>query len=127
MRVGILLFRPSVLFFALALVVFVTMVALYAGESSAKEKCDGRICTGGVGGGPAEVDDPPDGVIDLDGGGHGAHESCTVNADGTKDCTSSGGGSNRFGTGGAGGRVDQGNPEKTDDDRCLSGSICKEF
>ena len=42
MRAGILLFRPSVLFFALALVVFVTMVALTAGESSAQQDA-GRI------------------------------------------------------------------------------------
>ena len=49
MRAGILLFRPSVLFFALVLVVFVTMVALNAGESSAQEcttetaPCAGQI------------------------------------------------------------------------------------
>ena len=49
MRAGILLFRPSVLFFALALVVFLTMIALNAGESSAKLNCDPSftLCSGG--------------------------------------------------------------------------------
>jgi hypothetical protein len=101
MRAGIL-FRPSVLFFALGLVVFVTVAALSAGESSAEINCapDGINCSGGAGG---------------PGGGGGGHESCTGE---TRDtCTFSGGGGGPGG--GAGGRVDLG--ERTDQDCLLAG------
>jgi hypothetical protein len=54
MRASILLFRPDVVFFALALVVFGSVAALNAGESSAqKNDCgdfnppDDYFCAGG--------------------------------------------------------------------------------
>jgi hypothetical protein len=115
MRVGILLFRPSVLFFALALVVFVTMVALNTGETSAAINCapdNPNDCSGGTGG---------------PGGGTGGNVSCSTPGD-RDSCTFSGG-AGVGGAGGAGGRVDIG--ERTEDDCVLVGhfpdeELCKE-
>lgn len=85
MQAGSLLFKPSVLFFLLALVVFVTMVAVNAGETSA-QICEPDpstgICSGGSGG---------------RGGGGGGHVSCTVGQD---RCTFSGGAGSKAGGGG---------------------------
>jgi hypothetical protein len=108
MKAGTLLLRPSVLFLALALVVFVTVVALNSGDSSAQVICEPDPSTGTCsGGGPLP-----------DGGGGGGHVSCTP---GEPDCTFTGGA--KLPDGGAGGKLFVGAFETTEDDCVLAGRI----